>query len=126
MEVKKRMNRCGECNVCCDTLSIYEIKDAHTVCEHYDQRCNIYNDRPDACRNFECEYIKRNWNIRLRPDKCGIIIYNDIDKRYYVLRLQDDVDSLIMEQIEFIKKEPNVIIKIMDKRRKINGSVEGN
>lgn len=123
MEVKERMSRCGECNVCCDVLSIPEFKDANTVCKYYDQGCKIYKDRPDACINFECEYVKRNWNIRLRPDNCGTIVFNDklppnMKKRYYAIRFKDDVDLAIMKQIEFIKEEDNAVIKRMDVRSK--------
>jgi len=113
------MNKCGECNICCDIFTITELnKDAHVVCKYYDKECKIYSDRPESCRNFTCEYIKRNWNIRLRPDRCGIVVHNDSGKRYHAVRFQDDIDSLIMEQIEFMKKEYDVVIKRMDVTRK--------
>lgn len=49
---------CVGCGICCETLS--SVRDEKTgryiiPCVHLDtetKRCNIYEDRPDICRNF--------------------------------------------------------------------------
>ncbi len=70
------MNICGECTACC-TLSVVKDLDkgAGVTCKHcvLTQGCSIYADRPKVCKEFECAYLQGGSNIKLRPDKCGIM-----------------------------------------------------
>ena len=69
---------CGTCTACCTVLDVPELDKPEGVpCQHLtDQGCGIYEDRPEACRNFKCGYLLRidDWPTRMRPDQSGFMI----------------------------------------------------
>lgn len=76
------MNRCGECNACCKVFHIPALeKPAGKWCQHCDvgKSCRIYEDRPQACSDFECIWLQsqvqpgQEWGPELRPDKCKVV-----------------------------------------------------
>jgi hypothetical protein len=75
-------NHCGGCRACCITpyLKTPEFtKPSHTYCHNCGRGgCKMYWNRPQACREFECAWLKsqsRNDVMppELRPDCCGVI-----------------------------------------------------
>ena len=51
---------CENCTLCCKVLGIAELAKARNdVCTHCDWRkgCQIYIQRPGACRDFDCSYL---------------------------------------------------------------------
>jgi len=68
---------CGSCNMCCKVLTIEELKkDVGILCSNWCDGvgCKIYKDRPQVCRDFECEWItERALPATLRPDKVGTV-----------------------------------------------------
>jgi hypothetical protein len=82
---------CGECNVCCDVLTINtpELKKLPGVlCPNCvsGQGCSIYESRPPVCRAWYCGWrmidtLGDEW----RPDRCGILVRlteDDIPPKY--------------------------------------------
>lgn len=78
-------NPCGSCSMCCKLLPIEEpdlVKPRDIWCGHHSKGhgCAIYNDRPEACRGFECHWlqaVKEGMSpseTSLRPDKCKVLI----------------------------------------------------
>ncbi len=53
---------CGDCSLCCKLPSIADLgKPTDTWCQFCKPgkaRCTIYDTRPEACRKFECEWLK--------------------------------------------------------------------
>ena len=46
--------------------------------------CAIYADRPEVCRDFECEWLtRRDLSRQLRPDLVGTILMEDADSDEY-------------------------------------------
>jgi len=113
------MNKCGECNICCSYLEIKALgKKKHTECENLScDGCQIYENRPKVCEKFECAYIANNWSDYLRPDKCGVLIAN-FSGVYGALRLRDNIDLRIMDQIKFMSKKYGLRIEGIDARVK--------
>ena len=69
------MQACGECTMCCITPRIPELNKPERVkCTHCTTKCNIYEERPNVCRTFQCVWSTSDWDISRRPDKCGVII----------------------------------------------------
>ena len=68
---------CGSCNMCCQILDIVELKkDAGILCENCvgGSGCQIYQSRPQVCRDFECEWLtERSIGPQLKPDKVGTL-----------------------------------------------------
>jgi hypothetical protein len=73
---------CGGCRACCVEPSFVEggsstwfSKPRGVPCPYLaDTGCAIYEDRPDLCRRFECEWlVNAALGEELRPDRCGVI-----------------------------------------------------
>lgn len=111
------MSDCGECTECCTVFRIDEIKKPkHVKCEHCsDKGCGIHLSKPKTCSEYECAYTRSNWNLKLRPDKCGVII--DLkDGGHKAYRLRDKVDPIIIKQIDFIQENYGIEIEGIDAR----------
>jgi len=69
---------CGSCVSCCSFFTIAELnKPAGSLCRHSRSGggCDIYDERPRACRIFFCAW--RCWNEvpeDWRPDKTGFVL----------------------------------------------------
>jgi len=78
---------CGPCTMCCSALEIAELKKpAGPLCAdcHLAGGCAIYPNRPQVCRDFECEWLTRRDLPRgLRPDLAGVILMEDADSEEY-------------------------------------------
>lgn len=62
-------------------LEISELgKPAHKLCEHYNNGCSIYSDRPEACRKFECGWLQGLMPEELPPNKTHLLleVFDDI------------------------------------------------
>lgn len=108
------MNNCGDCQICCEVLSIPEIdKDPGLRCKNQCKTgCSIYKDRPESCKQFRCLYLESNWLKELRPDKSGVMIVN-YPSGYEAIRVKDKVNPKIMNEI----KKLGVKVKGVDARR---------
>ncbi|WP_050996816.1 YkgJ family cysteine cluster protein [Sinorhizobium fredii] len=71
------MNNCGPCNMCCTLLGIRELrKPPGRVCQHSAAgKCAIYADRPTACREFQCLFLRDGLEMQYRPDLCGVNLH---------------------------------------------------
>ena len=78
---------CGPCTLCCSALEIVELKkSAGPLCVNCRLSCGcaIYQNRPQVCRDFECEWLtRRDLSRRLRPDLVGVILMEDADSDEY-------------------------------------------
>ena len=74
---------CGSCTMCCKVLEIEHFKKpAGAWCRHCNHAggCHIYLERPEVCREFECEWmLDRKMAPLLRPDRVGTILMEDAD-----------------------------------------------
>lgn len=105
------MQECGECNLCCKLLPINdtELSKEHSVmCSHCDKDCTIYDNRPESCVNFNCNFIEDNLDITLRPDKTNIIFEKIMTKIYMGLIDPDFVDLWNTETVKKYIKKLNV------------------
>jgi hypothetical protein len=70
---------CGECGACCTLAEVRELeKAAHVTCAKYvaGQGCSIYEQRPGACRAFECGFLQNpDLGDEWRPDRAGFLLY---------------------------------------------------
>ena len=78
---------CGPCTMCCSALEIAELKKpAGPLCGdcRLGGGCAIYFDRPQVCRDFECEWLtRRDLARQFRPDLVGAILMEDADSDEY-------------------------------------------
>ena len=72
--------------MCCSALEIdYFKKPPGPKCVNcLSGGCAIYTDRPEVCRDFECEWLtRRDLSRQLRPDLVGTILMEDADGDEY-------------------------------------------
>jgi len=73
--MKKRT--CGECSMCCKLIKIEEIsKPAGEWCQYCAPRnggCTIHGSHPQACKQFQCHWLKGLGSESIRPDKSKVI-----------------------------------------------------
>lgn len=58
-EKRPLAENCQDCGACCYTFSIPGVKEAGEICPHLLEEngqftCEIYENRPQACRGFSC------------------------------------------------------------------------
>jgi Fe-S-cluster containining protein len=87
------MNKCGDCQVCCEVLSVDGLKDAYTKCKYQTGGgCSIYKSRPKGCSHFKCGWLTSDWPEDYRPDKSGIMIAATPGE-IKAFRLKDEVNK---------------------------------
>src|SRR6516162_2640123 len=71
---------CGTCSLCCKLLGITALdKPADTWCKHCkpgQNGCQIYADRPSACRTFDCGWLSglREFGDEWFPARCKMVL----------------------------------------------------
>lgn len=69
---------CDGCTMCCKLLSIDVLEKPRAVwCTHCDTKrgCEIYEDRPVACRTFHCAWRRMaELDERWKPSKCKFLV----------------------------------------------------
>jgi len=105
------MNKCGDCNVCCEVLSIKGFKEAGVKCEKLcGDGCSIYSKRPDACKHFKCVWLASGWPEEFRPDKSGIMLAGFKDQ-ISAYRIKDNINKNLF----------SFILKTSSKNKKVVG-----
>jgi len=72
--------------MCCSALEIDELtKPAGPLCGNScNSRCVIYAERPQVCRDFECEWLtSRKMAAHFRPDRIGALFMQDYEVDEY-------------------------------------------
>lgn len=114
------VSKCGSCTLCCDLLKIPEVdSDYGELCKHCDlnKGCKIYEDRPEACREFECCWLQMETvGIELRPDKCGVIFEKWADD-IILATTRKGPTPLVVGQIKSFMRE-NISVVMLDQRLK--------
>ena len=78
-------NKCGICTACCKTMRVEELNKPPSVwCSHCVKGtgCSIYQDRPQACRDFRCVWLAsqdradpgERLPIELRPNHSKVVL----------------------------------------------------
>lgn len=81
------MNTCSGCGACCEVVPVKELGlTGFTRCPHLRGSfhkegigCGIYASRPYSCSAWRCEWLKSDWEAEYRPDRCGLIVDENID-----------------------------------------------
>lgn len=127
-------NSCGNCTLCCKLLGVKELEKPYNKwCEFCTpgRGCNIYEQRPFSCKDFECGYLLSNLPIEFRPDNLHIIITGEAEKIGAIIL---HVDPNFPHSTEskngkrllelFSRNNKPVIIVTGDKRRILTTSVK--
>lgn len=64
------MRECGECQLCCEVLGVRQIQKApDQKCAYQCKNgCQIYQIRPQECRDFSCAWLKGEVPEELKPN----------------------------------------------------------
>lgn len=91
---------CGECTACCKTHRIVALqKPQGKWCPHCSigVGCKIYDQRPEECREYGCEWIQGSGLESERPDKIGVVVDLLIsdDKKEALVRVVEVFEGMI-------------------------------
>ena len=97
--MEQQIDRCGDCHSCCKSfgwiddnqiklieLDIqYEWDRCSKLCDN--NRCTIYDKRPQTCSDFECLYVESDLPEEYLPDKIGFVTEMRIDAEGHFLNI---------------------------------------
>ena len=93
------MRECGSCGECCWLMSVDEIGlGCDTPCEHFNDGCAIYEDRPDGCRHFECGWLAGAIPEEFKPDKVKIVTFLSTRDGHVVLNIEETAPRSILTE----------------------------
>lgn len=96
------MSKCGTCTLCCKLTGIKEIgKAVGEWCKYCNINvgCNIYDTRPQSCKNFECVWLRDGWGEELRPDKCHLMFEQIPGSDAYIAIREPGFDEAWLEEL---------------------------
>lgn len=107
--------KCGECTLCCKTHAILELRKPSGVwcsnCE-INKGCRIYNERPESCRDFTCEWLIGYGLPEQRPDKTGIVPeFKDMPDLGIVLFLWAALNDEVLVS-DFAKRQTRLNLRV--------------
>lgn len=82
---------CGGCGMCCKLMGVEALaKPPHAWCGHFRKGagCAIYVDRPTACADFACYWLKsEGLGEEWRPDRARFILHREDQGRRMVVEV---------------------------------------
>jgi Fe-S-cluster containining protein len=113
---------CENCTICCRDLNIIDTNSKEgEYCKHCEENvgCKIYNERPEACRIFECCWKQMQYaHIDLRPDNCGVLFEKWSDRVIVGSTEDDELSELALNQISYFQSE-GISVLIVNQNEKI-------
>lgn len=98
------MRNCEDCHWCCYFPEIPNSP-VNEWCGHCNSGCDIYDDRPEVCKNFGCLwYNQEQVPESLRPDLCGVMFELPSHCKTYI--------GYVISEDNDIYKKPEVSILI--------------
>jgi hypothetical protein len=76
---------CGSCSLCCKVMGVPEVKEDFKWCPHCAPGhkaggCQIYENRPERCRDFHCQWlIDQRFGDYWFPKKAKILVDHKLD-----------------------------------------------
>lgn len=121
-----KFRECGDCTICCTWLvgeSYGNSFGCGKSCKFLEEnKCGIYDDRPEACKNYQCAWSQHLLLEEMRPDKCGIIVsVEKKDNIQYLRSIIFDKNESTDDYVSYLKywgEKMNTHVLILD--------VEGN
>lgn len=113
---------CGECTACCTGIlagNIYgNIFNKNKQCIFLvEQKCAIYETRPDTCRNYQCAWSQGLLPDWMKPTECNVIISveNENNRQYLkvISLINEDIDPEIIIVLDKWTKENNTYYKVI-------------
>lgn len=88
------------CNLCCKLIGVKPLqKPKYRMCAHACKGggCQIYQDRPDECKVFECLWLHMQgtdtpMTSSLKPSACGAVMYPSPVGDAIAIHINDGVD----------------------------------
>ena len=100
---------CGECYMCCTSILQHEVYgqkigngvDCRFISNDPNERCSIYDIRPEHCSGFSCLWqTQESWPDYMQPIKSGIVAFTN--KKYGIQVIF--TKNTTVEAKEFVEK----------------------
>ncbi len=120
---------CGACGICCTVVGVPQLKKSHYErCIHQIvNKCSVYKNRPDGCRNFACQWLLGAMETEDRPDRIKIVFDitdgGDIGKIPVAIETENGSSrhGRALETIKTIIKNSPVLIMSPDGSSRLEG-----
>ena len=116
--------KCDGCTLCCELLNIpWMDSPAGELCKHCNGGCDIYDNAPKDCLNYQCSYNQMNKaSINLRPDKCGVI-FEKLSNKLFIGTIdpkQEKPQDIVKDQISaFLNDGYSIILHHLKTKKPI-------
>lgn len=107
---------CGDCTGCCQGVLAVNVHGnlarGRKPCSFLvENKCMIYNERPNVCRKYQCAWSQGLLDDDMRPDKCGIMVSvgdaEDGSQYLRVVELNPDITPGTYEKLDECVKSLN-------------------
>lgn len=99
---------CGDCTICCSGALVGEAN-GHQFGQgkkcHYlvQEKCTIYNDRPETCRKYFCAWSQGIFPEWMKPNQCGVMV--SVEGQYpnqylKVVELSPTIDPAVYKEVQ--------------------------
>lgn len=123
---------CGSCTLCCKLMGVVALaKPVNAWCPHCRKGsgCTIYDDRPEECRAYACEWLTNPALPEgLKPDRCRVVL-SMLDEGGPFLHVIADPgfpdalqDPLVRKAIELARSRGIDVIAWVGKHRTVYAS----
>lgn len=106
------MRKCDNCTMCCQLLPVPVVNEnINTTCQYCkNSECSIYKNRPEACKEFNCEWLLNDdMSDDLRPDRCNVIFEKIDDDITLCLVNYEDLNAwktkIVVEHMRYLKSK---------------------
>lgn len=120
--MENNLRSCGECTACCDGHIIgnaygHDFGLGKKCFYLVQQKCTIYETRPEVCRKYQCAWTQGLLPEEHRPDKTGLMVSveNDQTGKQYLkgIEIQPIVPYSIHKTAETFCTENNTYYVII-------------
>lgn len=85
MENVTEFRPCGDCTACCSGQLVSnsygnQFGRGHRCIFLVEEKCTVYETRPQVCRNYQCAWSQNLLDHDMRPDQSGIMVSVETDK----------------------------------------------
>lgn len=117
---------CGECTACCkghlkSTIHGNIMTPEKPCIFLVKEKCSIYENRPEVCRNYFCAWSQGILDHDMRPDKCGLLVSvndtidyekNNLPKKHLTsIEIHNSVKYEFHQKLDKCAKRLNTFVK---------------
>jgi tetratricopeptide (TPR) repeat protein len=114
---------CGDCNACCTGALVgnargHQFGNGKPCIYLVEEKCSIYEDRPEACRNYQCAWSQHLFPEWMKPNLSGVLISVETENgsQYLkVVELRNNIEENVYNEINRFCRENGTYYRALQK-----------